>query len=89
MRHMKLVVPSGADPVADVLHEQSANERTARLLADLDRTWDGVDQELGMRAAKCIRELIQQKEQVTVMMLESTALLKTALARLHGLRARI
>lgn len=89
MRHIKLVVPLDADPAADVRHGQSENERTARLLADLDRAWGGVDQELGTRAAKCIRELIQQKEQVTEMMLESTALLKTALARLHALRARI
>lgn len=64
-------------------------ERTAQLLADLERAWGGADRELGARAAKCIRELIQQKEQATALMLESSALLRTALTRLHALRALI
>ncbi|BCJ91534.1 hypothetical protein IZ6_22690 [Terrihabitans soli] len=66
-----------------------SNERMAALLADLERAWGGADRDLGVRAATCIRELIQQKEQAMSLMLESSSLLKDALTRLHALRALI
>jgi hypothetical protein len=86
MRQLKLVAAPHAAPVAEI---SGADDRMAQLLGELEQAWDGADRELGVRAARCIRELIQQKEQATALMLESSALLKTALQRLHALRALI
>jgi hypothetical protein len=85
---LKLVAAPAAAPSTETQAALGPNEM-ARLLAELDRAWGGADRELGARAAKCIRELIQQKEQATALMLESSALLRTALTRLHALRALI
>jgi hypothetical protein len=55
------------------------------LLADLDR---GVDPDLARRAAICISELIQQRDQAKALMLDCSLLLKTALTNLSALKAR-
>lgn len=89
MGQLKLVPALEAPLAADNDLSIGANDRTVQLIADLERAWGGADRDLGVRAAKCIRELIQQKEQATVLMLESSALLKNALGRLHALRALI
>jgi hypothetical protein len=86
--HLKLVAASGFVDPADFAI-LGAGETTAQLLSELERSRRGVDPDLGARAAKCIRELMEQKEQATALMLESSALLKTALNRLHALRAMI
>lgn len=89
MGQLKLVAPLDAAPFAEPDAASAPNERAMQLLAELERAWGGADRDLGMRAAACIRELLQQKEQATALILESSALLKTALARLHALRSQI
>jgi hypothetical protein len=89
MGQLKLVEAADAELLAETGAFSGPNERTVQLLADLESAWDSADRDLGKRAAECIRELIQQKEQATALMLESTALLKTALARINALRSLI
>jgi aminoglycoside phosphotransferase len=86
--HLKLVAAVDVVDPADFAIE-GTQETTAQLLAALERGRGSIDRDLALRAAQCIRELIDQKEQATELMLESSALLKTALTRLHALRALI
>jgi hypothetical protein len=86
MAQLKLVRALDAVPANDTGIASGADGRTAQLLAELDRAGSGADRELRARAAGCIRELIQPKDQATALMLESSALLRTALVRLQRLR---
>lgn len=88
-RQLKLVGAPEAAPVAETRTVSGASPRTAQLLAELENSWGGANRELGARAAQCIRELVQQKELATTLMLESSALLKNALERLQAVRAMI
>lgn len=88
MRQLKLVSTTEfLDPVDAT--SMSANEKIALLIADLERGRGGVDRDLGARAATCIRELVEQKEIAMALMLESSALLRTALHRLNALKGII
>jgi hypothetical protein len=86
MGHLKLVAVDVVDPAEFAI--VGADEPTAQLLADLERGW-GLDRDLAVRAAHCIRELVHQREQAAALMLDSSALLKAALGRLHALKALI
>ena len=89
MRSLKLVQRGDSNPV----QEQTGNrveidpqDTITGLLADLSR---GVDPDLGRRAAICINELVQQRDQAKTLMLDCSVLLKAALSNLNALKVRL
>jgi hypothetical protein len=89
MRSLKLVHSGDSNPV----QEQTGNrveidpqDTITGLLADLSR---GLDPDLGRRAAICISELVQQRDQAMTLMRDCSVLLKTALTNLNAFKARL
>jgi hypothetical protein len=88
MRSLKLVQRGDSNPVQEQTGDRveiDPQDTIAGLLADLSR---GADPDLGRRAAVCINELVQQRDQAMTLMLDSSVLLKTALTNLNALKTQ-
>ncbi len=88
MTVLKLVHRGDSNPAQEQAGDRveiDPQDTITGLLADLSR---GVDPDLGRRAAICISELVQQRDQAKTLMLDCSVLLKAALTNLNALKAR-